>query len=131
VLCKPNKAAQHINSCKVCGVRFVCCVICYENSSYAALSHSDITVSNLMDIIPRNVTPLIMSIMSLTAQYLPVQHNCSHNSIYVLCTCILMLSVPFTVLVLLVCKCEELLCSSRSTDCKYPINCSLSSDVLS
>jgi len=109
----------------------VCCVICSENSSFAAVSYSDIRVPNLMDIIPRNVMPVLMSIMSPTAQYLPGTHYCSHNSVYVLYTYILMLSVPFTVLVLLVCKYVELLCSSRNKDCKYPINCSLRSDVLS
>jgi len=115
-----NNAAQHKNSCKVCGVKFVCCVICSENSSFAALSHSDSTVPNLMDISPRNLTSVLLSFMSPTAQHLPATHNCSHNSVYVLCTYILMLSVPFTVLELLVCKYVELFAAAETQTVNIP-----------
>jgi len=88
----------------VCVLRFVCCVICSENSCFATLWHSDISFPNLIDISPRNVMSVLMSIMSPSAQYLPATYNYSHNSVYVLCTYILMLSIPLIVLVLLVCK---------------------------
>jgi len=52
-----------------------------------------------MDISHRNVMSVLMSIMSPTAQYLPATHNCSHNSVFALYKCILMLSVTFIALV--------------------------------
>ena len=103
-----------------CVLMFVCCVICSENSSFAALSHSDNTVRNLMCISPRNVMSVLMSIMSPTAQHLPATHNCSHNSVCVLYTYILMLSIPFTVLVLLVCKYVHLFAAAETQNVNTP-----------